>query len=60
MQWLKNAHMDLSWRRIRTIPMGVVKDVGLEDFWSIQTWLLAIVGSIVVLVIYGFLTGRKS
>ncbi|MCQ1946444.1 MULTISPECIES: GlsB/YeaQ/YmgE family stress response membrane protein [unclassified Arthrobacter] len=33
--------------------------VGLEEFWSIQTWLVAIVGAIVVLVIYGFVT-RKS
>lgn len=31
----------------------------LEDFFSIQTWLVAIVGSIVVLLIYGLLTGRK-
>ncbi len=35
-------------------------DAPLEDFFSIQTWLLAIVGSIVVLVIYGLLTGRKG
>ncbi len=33
--------------------------VGLEEFWSIQTWLVAIVGAIIVLVIYGFVT-RKS
>ncbi|WP_158369856.1 GlsB/YeaQ/YmgE family stress response membrane protein [Cellulosimicrobium cellulans] len=32
----------------------------LEDFFSIQTWLLAIAGSLVVLVIYGALTGRKG
>jgi len=32
----------------------------LEEFWSIQTWLLAIAGSIVVLLIYGALTGRKG
>lgn len=32
----------------------------LEDFFSIQTWLLAIGGSIVVLLIYGALTGRKG
>ncbi|QYF73160.1 GlsB/YeaQ/YmgE family stress response membrane protein [Cryobacterium sp. PAMC25264] len=31
----------------------------LEDFFSIQTWLLAIGGSIIVLVIYGALTGRR-
>ena len=30
--------------------------VGLEEFWSIQTWLVAIVGSIVVLLIYGLIT----
>ena len=32
----------------------------LEDFWSLQTWLLAIGGSIIVLLIYGALTGRKG
>lgn len=32
----------------------------LEDFFSIQTWLLAIGGSIIVLVIYGALTGRRK
>jgi uncharacterized membrane protein YeaQ/YmgE (transglycosylase-associated protein family) len=32
----------------------------LEDFFSIQTWLLAIGGSIIVLVIYGAVTGRRK
>ena len=32
----------------------------LEEFFSIQTWLLAIGGSIVVLLIYGLIVGRKS
>jgi uncharacterized membrane protein YeaQ/YmgE (transglycosylase-associated protein family) len=33
----------------------------LEDFFSIQTWLLAIGGSIVVLLIFGLVTrGRKA
>ena len=32
----------------------------LKEFWSIQTWLLAIAGSIIVLLIYGALTGRKG
>ncbi|PII88175.1 hypothetical protein BMH32_15120 [Leucobacter sp. OLJS4] len=31
----------------------------LQDFFSFQTWILAIVGSIVVLLIYGLVTGRK-
>jgi uncharacterized membrane protein YeaQ/YmgE (transglycosylase-associated protein family) len=34
--------------------------VGLEDFWSLQTWLLAIVGSLIVLFIYGALAGRRA
>ncbi|MRG58923.1 GlsB/YeaQ/YmgE family stress response membrane protein [Agromyces sp. CFH 90414] len=29
---------------------------GLEEFWDLGTWLLAIGGSIVVLLIYGLLT----
>ncbi|MET4004743.1 MULTISPECIES: GlsB/YeaQ/YmgE family stress response membrane protein [Arthrobacter] len=34
--------------------------VGLENFWSLQTWLVAIVGSLVVLGIYGAIVGRKA
>ena len=30
--------------------------IGLENFFSIQTWLLAIGGSILVLLIYGLVT----
>lgn len=30
--------------------------VGLEEFWSIQTWLVAIAGAIIVLLIYGLIT----
>ena len=32
----------------------------LQDFFSIQTWLLAIGGSLVVLLIYGLVVGRKK
>jgi uncharacterized membrane protein YeaQ/YmgE (transglycosylase-associated protein family) len=32
----------------------------LEEFFSIQTWLLAIGGSIIVLLIYGLLVGRRK
>ena len=32
----------------------------LEDFFPIQTWLLAIGGSIIVLLIYGFAVGRRK
>lgn len=31
----------------------------LQDFFSIQTWLLAIGGSVVVLLVYGLIVGRK-
>ena len=31
----------------------------LQDFFSIQTWLLAIVGSIIVLLVYGLVTKRS-
>lgn len=32
----------------------------LQDFFSIQTWLLAIGGSIIVLLIYGLIVGRRA
>lgn len=39
----------------------VLFNVGLEEFWSLQTWLLAIGGSIIVLLIYGLITrGSRS
>jgi len=31
-------------------------NVGLEEFWSLQTWIVAILGAVLVLAIYGFLT----
>lgn len=39
---------------------GMLFGTGLEEFFSLQTWLLAIGGSIVVLLIWGLITGRKS
>lgn len=38
---------------------SVLFNVPLEDFWSLQTWLLAIGGSIIVLLIWGLIFGRK-
>jgi uncharacterized membrane protein YeaQ/YmgE (transglycosylase-associated protein family) len=35
---------------------SVLFNAPLEDFFSIQTWLLAIGGSIIVLLIYGLVT----
>lgn len=39
---------------------GVLFGADLTVFWSIQSWLLAIGGSIVVLLIWGLITGRKK
>jgi len=33
--------------------------IGLETFWSLQTWLLAIGGAVLVLLIYGLVTRRS-
>ncbi|MFQ4150462.1 GlsB/YeaQ/YmgE family stress response membrane protein [Arthrobacter sp. LAPM80] len=33
--------------------------VGINSFWSLSTWLLAIVGSLIVLVLWGLLTRKK-
>ncbi|SIT67561.1 GlsB/YeaQ/YmgE family stress response membrane protein [Microbacterium sp. RU33B] len=39
---------------------SVLFNAPLEEFFSIQTWLLAIGGSIIVLLVYGLLVGRKG
>ncbi|MBB3157534.1 putative membrane protein YeaQ/YmgE (transglycosylase-associated protein family) [Microbacterium proteolyticum] len=39
---------------------SVLFNAPLENFFSIQTWLLAIGGSIIVLLIYGLIVGRRA
>lgn len=39
---------------------SVLLGADLREFWSLQTWLLAIAGSIVVLLIWGIVTSRGS
>lgn len=34
--------------------------VGVDEFWSISTWLLAIGGALILLLIWGFFTRNKS
>ncbi|MEV1292594.1 GlsB/YeaQ/YmgE family stress response membrane protein [Pseudonocardia sp. NPDC049635] len=33
--------------------------VGLENFWSFQTWIIAILGSLLLLGIYRVVIGRR-
>ncbi|HKH07589.1 MAG TPA: GlsB/YeaQ/YmgE family stress response membrane protein [Agromyces sp.] len=35
---------------------SLIFGVGLEEFWDLGTWLLAIGGSIIVLLIWGLIT----
>ncbi len=35
-------------------------NVPLANFWSLQTWTLAIIGSVLILFIWSLLTGRKN
>ena len=39
---------------------GLLFNVSLGEFFSLTTWLLAIVGSLVVLLIYGLITNRRK
>ena len=39
---------------------SVLFGASLQDFFSIQTWLLAIGGSLIVLLIYGLIVGRRK
>ncbi|MET0954388.1 MAG: GlsB/YeaQ/YmgE family stress response membrane protein [Cryobacterium sp.] len=39
---------------------GAIFGVGINDFFSLSTWALAIGGSLIVLVIYGAVTGRRK
>jgi len=39
---------------------GLLFNASLQNFFSIQTWLLAIGGAIVVLLVYGAATRRRA
>lgn len=39
---------------------SLIFGTGLQEFFSLTTWLLAIGGAIIVLLIYGLVTGRKA
>ncbi|GGO60498.1 transglycosylase [Microbacterium nanhaiense] len=39
---------------------SLIFDVGLNEFFSLSTWLLAIGGSLIVLLIWGLIVGRRK
>jgi len=39
---------------------SVIFGIGLENFWSLQTWIVAIVGSLILLVAYRLIAGRRA
>lgn len=38
---------------------SVLFGADMAEFWSLESWLLAIGGSIILLLIYGLIVGRK-
>ena len=34
--------------------------VGLESFWNLRTWVIAIIGSLILLGIYRLVAGRRA
>ena len=38
---------------------SIIFDEGVDEFFSLSSWLLAIGGSLIVLLIWGLITGRK-
>ena len=39
---------------------SVIFHVGLRSFFSLSTWILAVVGAVIVLLIYQAVTGRRA
>lgn len=39
---------------------SAIFNVGLANFWSLQTWIVAIIGSLIVLGIYGAVVRRRA
>jgi uncharacterized membrane protein YeaQ/YmgE (transglycosylase-associated protein family) len=34
--------------------------IGLQSFWNLQTWIVAIIGSLILLAIYRLSAGRRA
>ena len=34
--------------------------IGLQSFWNLQTWIVAIIGSLILLAIYRLIAGRMA
>ncbi len=39
---------------------SLIFGTGLENFWSLQTWIVAIVGSLILLGLYRLIVGRRA
>ncbi len=39
---------------------SLILDADIEKFWSLRSWALAVGGSVIVLLIWGAITGRKK
>lgn len=39
---------------------SLIFGIGLQNFWSLQTWIVAIVGSLVLLGAYRLIVGRRA
>ena len=38
---------------------SAIFNIGLDTFWSLQTWIVAILGALLVLVTWGFVTKNR-
>lgn len=38
---------------------SAIFNIGLDTFWSLETWIVAILGALLVLVIWGFVTKNR-
>jgi uncharacterized membrane protein YeaQ/YmgE (transglycosylase-associated protein family) len=39
---------------------GLIPGIGYQNFWSWQSWLIAIAGALLVLFVFGRLRGRRG
>lgn len=39
---------------------GAVANADMSEFWSLASWFWAIIGALIVLVVWGFITKRRA
>ncbi|UYQ77400.1 GlsB/YeaQ/YmgE family stress response membrane protein [Glutamicibacter sp. JL.03c] len=57
--WLATLLLGIVGALLGGLIGSAIFGVGVSQFWSLSTWLLAIGGALLVLIVWGWVTGKR-